>query len=168
MAKRDVLASLSEIEKRLKANDDLTEDDRTRILARAKEEVQKRFDAQKVKRKETIEEEYFKRALRDEEKRAGLHGAYVDITIDLAPYAPYIMLDGVIYWHGTPYEEPVNVAATLLDIQARTWEHDNEIQGRRRRGDLQRQRQPRQVRGGMENTSLGRPGQISTSTLPVV
>jgi hypothetical protein len=127
---------LAEVDRRIDANyAELTEDERALIKQKAREHVlkvqQERADAERQKLVARATE----RAVRDAEKFAGLQGAFQDITLDLAPHQPYIMLDGKSFYHGVTYEEPELVVQTLLDIMARGWEHENEIHGRPRRSD---------------------------------
>lgn len=159
---------LEEIDRRADADGLLTQEDRERIKAKAREHVQTQLAMRRKEQKAALEADYLERAVRDAEKEAGLHGSYADVTIDVAANAAYIALDGVWYMHGLTYEVPESVAMTLLDIMARTWEHENETHGLRRRADTGRRPQPRVVRGGMERSSLGEPGNINSRTLPVV
>src|SRR5690606_20538624 len=53
-------------------------------------------------------------------------GLYI-ITLDLAPYAPSIVLDGVVYFHGSTYEVPKRQYDTMREIVARTWGHEQSI-----------------------------------------
>jgi hypothetical protein len=128
-----------EIDRRIEANyPELTDEERAIIKERAREHVLKVQKERAKEARDQLIDKATERAVRDAEKVAGLHGAYVDITIDLAPIAAYIALDGVFYYHGVTYEVPFNVAQTIIDISARTWEHENEIHGRPRRADLGR------------------------------
>lgn len=165
---RKLERQLEEIDRRADANDLLTLEDRERIKAKAREHVAAQLAERRKAQKALLEADYLERAVRDEEKAAGLHGAYVDLTVDVAANAAFITLDGVSYFHGLTYEVPENVAATLYDIMARTWEHENETHGLRRRADVGRRQQPRVMRAGLERSSLGEPGNINSRTLPVV
>lgn len=98
---------------------------RERGRARAQELVRKQ--AMKA-----IEEE----ALRDAQHEAGLvtgetvKDELVNITLDLAPHQPYIGLNSKRYYHAYPYAVPRHVADTLREIQARGWQHQDEIDGK--------------------------------------
>ena len=130
MARR-IADALSEIEKRVDESDELTAEDRVQIKARAREEVKKR-------RRDAREKFELEKAIREEERSYNHLEQLEDVTIDLAQYAPFISIDGVMYFHGLTYTVPYSVARTMADISARTWEHQNEIDGRRRRGDINR------------------------------
>jgi hypothetical protein len=129
----------AEIDRRIDANyPELTAEEKAIIKEKAREHVLKVKQDRADDARQKLVEKATERAVRDAEKVAGLHGAFVDVTIDLAPIAAYIALDGTFYYHGVTYEVPANVAATIIDISARTWEHENEIHGRPRRADLGR------------------------------
>jgi len=161
--KRTLASALAEIDTRLDANELLTEQDRETIRAKAREHVHN-------KRKKLVEEQALAAAIEEEERRFALVEDYEMIEINLAPYAAMITLDGTMYFHGMEYEVPYSVARTLDDVMARTWEHQNEIQGQRRKGDMawESTRKRRYERGGvklqpgMENSQLDN---INTRTL---
>lgn len=131
MAKRGIASALSEIDKRLDEDDLLSADDRAQIKAKAREHVRK-------KRRDEAEAKLLAKEIRAEEISLNPLEQYEDVTIDLAPYAPFISLDGVMYFHGITYNLPYSKARTIDDVSARTWEHDNEVHGRRRRQDIMR------------------------------
>lgn len=54
----------------------------------------------------------------------------LSLTIDLAPYAPYININGQCYYHGRTYQVPRHVADTLRDQMFMTWKHQNQIDGK--------------------------------------
>lgn len=54
----------------------------------------------------------------------------LSITIDLAPYAPYININSQCYYHGRTYQVPRHVADTLRDQMFQTWKHQNQIDGK--------------------------------------
>jgi hypothetical protein len=144
MARRTVAASLSEIEQRIDNDPLLTPEVRAQIKEKAREHVAK-------KRRDAAEAKLLAQEIRNEEIAHNPLEQYEDVQIDLAPYvasakfsSSYISLDGRMYVHGLVYSVPYSVARTLDDIMARAWEHENEIHGRRRRGDLVRKpMQPR-------------------------
>lgn len=49
------------------------------------------------------------------------------IMLDLAPHSNQIMLDGKVFFHGQTYEVSENVYKTLSEIQARGWDHEDEV-----------------------------------------
>lgn len=56
----------------------------------------------------------------------------VHVTVDIAQFAANIMLDGVQYFHGFTYEVPHRVRLVLMEQMQRTWQHQDEIDGRSR------------------------------------
>jgi hypothetical protein len=54
----------------------------------------------------------------------------VSITIDLAPFAPHVNINGKCYYHGRTYPVPRHVADTLRDQMFMTWKHQNQIDGK--------------------------------------
>ena len=54
----------------------------------------------------------------------------VNITIDLAQFAPSILINNVPYHHGRTYPVPRHVADTLRETMFRTWGHQAEIDGK--------------------------------------
>lgn len=77
------------------------------------------------------------------------------LTVDLAPYAPSIILDGVIYLHGSTYEVPKRQYDTMREIVARTWGHEHSIGN----ANSEFYRKPRNVHIGPKDTGLS-PAQI--------
>jgi len=146
MAKRSVADQLSALDKRLLVDTSLTDAEREQIRQKAREHVAK-------KRRDKAEATYLAQAIAEEEREnaADVNETYEDIQIDLAPFvasekfsASFISLDGVMFYHGLIYNVRYGVAQTLRDIQARGWEHEREIHGQRRKGDITRQQlQPR-------------------------
>lgn len=73
-----------------------------------------------------------------------LRGDHVSVTIDLAPFAPFIKLDGRLYEHGRTYAVPRKVFNTLNEQMFRTWQHEGTLHGESdnayRRSSMQRGR----------------------------
>lgn len=63
-------------------------------------------------------------------QKAGLSEQAYNVTVDVAPYADRIVLDGVTYLQGGTYEVRQNVAFGMLEIMAMTWNHQAEIDGK--------------------------------------
>lgn len=53
----------------------------------------------------------------------------VNVHVDLAPYAPNILVNGQAYWHGRTYPVARHIANSLQDTMFRTWQHQAEIKG---------------------------------------
>lgn len=77
----------------------------------------------------------------------------VNVTIDAAPFVPFIMIDGVQFFHGYTYAVPVKQACVLYEQAHRSWRHQDEIDGR---GRTEAYRRP-------YNTTLG-PQHVGTPT----
>jgi hypothetical protein len=127
MDKKDLNGALEEIDARLLASS-LTEAEKEEARTRARDHV-------RSKRKEKAIDEAFKRAVTEEEREYEPNDQLVEIVIDLPRYAAFVRLDHVVYYHGFPYDVPSVKAASILDLMARAWEHQSEIEGKRRKGD---------------------------------
>lgn len=53
----------------------------------------------------------------------------VNVTIDLAPYADSIRVNGHPYWHGRSYPVPRHIAVSLQETMFQTWKHQGTIKG---------------------------------------
>ena len=52
------------------------------------------------------------------------------LMINAAPYVPFLMLDGVMFYHGYTYKVTGAQAAVLREQMQRSWLHQDEIDGR--------------------------------------
>lgn len=98
------------------------------IRAAAREEILK--DKKAAARKQMMAAE--KLRLQREEGLTTGNGhldEIVTVTIDLAPYAPHILVNGHAYWHGQSYPVPRHVAASLQETMFNTWRHQSTIRG---------------------------------------
>jgi len=124
-------------------NADLISDDQKKLL---REKARKMVSD---KRLEAAEDDFLKEAMRQEELADKPDEQLEYIMLDLAGHSEYIMLDGVRYFHGTTYEVTRSVGATMREIIARGWQHEQEIGGANR--DLYRRPLELRLKGGMEN-----------------
>ena len=53
----------------------------------------------------------------------------VNVTIDLAPYADCIRVNGTPYWHGRSYPVARHIAVSLQETMFQTWKHQGTIKG---------------------------------------
>ena len=60
----------------------------------------------------------------------GVKDQMVKITLNLAPHSEDIKINGRAHWHGHTYTVPRHVADTMREIQARGWQHQDEIDGK--------------------------------------
>lgn len=70
------------------------------------------------------------RAARLAAQRGAAKGDNVDIQIDLAPYAPDLRLDGVVYEHGRLYRVQRKVYNVLMEQMQRSWQHEDSLHGK--------------------------------------
>lgn len=65
----------------------------------------------------------------------GVQDELLDITIDLPPFTPCIMINhgrgGGVFWHGKTYHAvPRHIVDTLREQQWRAWRHEDAIDGK--------------------------------------
>lgn len=95
------------------------------------EELKAKAKAKVEKERQLAAEAQLLEELELEERRAGgLVEPMTDITIDLAPYADRLMLDGKIFFQGQTKTVPESVAAVILDMQQATWRHQSIVDGK--------------------------------------
>jgi hypothetical protein len=95
------------------------------------EELKAKAKAKVEKERQLAAEAQLLEELELEERRAGgLVEPLVDITIDLAPYADRLMLDGKIFFQGQTKTVPESVASVILDMQQATWRHQSIVDGK--------------------------------------
>jgi hypothetical protein len=145
--KREIL---EEIEQRIESSDLLSDEEKQAARERAREHVLKA-------RKEKAIDAYFEAAVKEEQRGYVREEQLEDFTVDLPEYTFVIRLDNVGYYHGCTYEVPYSVARSMAEIQAASWSHDQEIQGRKRHGDMMRQPLNRNI--------SGKTGAVTTSNL---
>ena len=160
--KRTLAAALAEIDLRVDGDKLLDAEARAMIKEKARKTVQDRKRAE-------LEKIALDAAIAEAEREYQIAEEYEHVTIDLAPYCAMVMLDGTMYFHGIDYEVPYSVARTLEDVCARTWEHQNEINGRRRKGDIawEAQRAKRYANGGVKVNS-GDAARLQSAMTPGV
>ena len=130
-SRKPQVEALREIEKRIESADILSNEEKAEARARAREHVLKT-------RKEKAIDEYFQASVKAEETAISPSERLVDFTVDLPEFTYLIKIDGRDYYHGCHYRVPARQSDSMRDIQARAWEHDWEINGRRRRNDMVR------------------------------
>ena len=159
MTKRDVASALGEIDKRLDAAI-LDDETRAAIKAKAREHVDK-------KRRDEAEAKLLAIEIRKAEVEDRPTEQDEDVLIDIPPFVAAerlggacITLDGRMFFHGVTYTVAYSVARTLEDVMARSWEHEREIGGKRRKADINRRPLMRTIQPGMENAAI--PGHVNT------
>ena len=122
---------LDEIERRIDANSLLTDEDKEQTRKRAKEHVLE-------SRKKKATDEYFSAVVKEEEREYEPTEQIEDFYVELPEYTPFIKINNVAFFHGLVYEVPYSKARSMADIQWAAWQHQNEIDGKSRHGDLVR------------------------------
>lgn len=140
---------LDEINRRIDAQGELTDEDKAAARERAREHVLK-------KRKEKALDDYFNAAVKAQERAYNPQERLENFVVDLPEYTYHITINGTMYYHGVQYRIPHSQARSMADIQARAWEHQREIDGRRRMGDQNRRPENPII-------SPNRPGRVNTT-----
>ena len=105
-----------------------TAEEEAKIRAEAKAEILK--DKKAAAKKDMIAKEKIRLQREDGLTTGNSHAdQIVSINIDLAPYAPHILVNGSPYWHGKRYSVPRHVAVSLQETMFRSWQHQAEIKG---------------------------------------
>jgi hypothetical protein len=103
----------------------LTEDDRKALAVEARKSVLEEM-------KQDARDKYFADEMAKLRREQTPADRLVEITIDVAPFVPYIALDGVQFFHGYTYPVTVAQAAVINEQMWRSWQHQDEIDGRNR------------------------------------
>ena len=64
----------------------------------------------------------------------------LEVKVESAAYVPFIMLDGTQYYNGYTYKVRQSVAAVLREQMQKSWNHQDEVDGRSRNAGYQRER----------------------------
>lgn len=108
---------------------DLTEKEIADIHAQVEAELVKESkDRLKKELKDSLKAQAKKKALFSEGKNDDGEDL-ISVTLNLAPHAPDVKLDGKMYRHGVTYQLTPKTAAVMNEIQYRTWLHDAEVHG---------------------------------------
>jgi len=101
-------------------------------------------------------DEYFAKALAEARQASIAEEELIHVQIDVAPWCPGATIDGIQYFHGYTYPVKKSVACVLFEQMWRTWEHQDELDGRGRSEAYRRPRNlsigPRHL--GVSNTAL--------------
>jgi len=130
--KADTDAIMGQIELRIANSDLLSDEEKEQTRVRAKAHVDEL-------RKKNALDAYFNAMVSQENARWDPNEELLDITIELGEYSPCITINGMnSYYHGVTYTVPRSLHAVLMDISWQTQQHQREIDGKKRRGDLLR------------------------------
>ena len=95
------------------------------------EALRAKAKAQVEKEKQLAAEAQLLEQFEKEERQAGgLDEEKVEISIDLAPYADRIMLDGVVYFQGRTYTVRSSVAEVMREMTQASWKHQSIVDGK--------------------------------------
>ncbi len=109
----------------LEAYGDLTEAEKAKIIAEARAQVAFELREQRMKNFKKEQVAKFRSAAKPGQE-------IIAFALDLPGHADRVTLDGKVYFHGVTYRIPRDVYNSMIDIQARAWEHENEIGGANR------------------------------------
>jgi hypothetical protein len=136
-SRKDVLA---EIERRLNLTSILSDEEKAIIQKKAKEHA-------RATKKEAAEKAYLHALIKEEERADKPDEQMVDILLDLPEHAPFIRIDNRVWFHGVLYEVEMSVFRTMIDMQARMWEQEEQTRG------ISKVRSARNLRIGPSNPS---------------
>lgn len=132
------LSFLADVDKHLSSEEKAAL--RAKAVARVAEEA-----------KEAAEDMYMAEAMRQERAKLDPDEEIKRVLIDVAGHANKIVYDGVEFFHGYTYDVPRGQYCSLLEIAARTWDHENEVGGANR--DEYRKPRNLTLRPGHENAA---------------
>jgi hypothetical protein len=124
LSPEDVAAVYAEADAKVKA--DAVKKAKAELLAKAEAELKREAHLAQLRAESTT-------------------GDLVDVDIDLAPYAPWVRINGREFLHGVRYRVRRDVACVLLEQIQRTWDHEKSTKGER--SDRERFRQRNTVIG---------------------
>jgi hypothetical protein len=75
---------------------------------------------------------YFKKQLEDLRRKQIPAERLVTVTINLAPFIPFLLIDQDQYFADYTYDVPASRASVLYEQMQRSWAHQDEIDGRSR------------------------------------
>lgn len=103
----------------------LSKDDREALKAEARKSVLEEMT-------QDARDAYFKEAMDAVRRENVPDEQYVEVMIDIAPFERHIMIDGTQYFHGYRYPVEQRRALVLYEQMQRGWQHQDEIDGRRK------------------------------------
>jgi len=88
----------------------------------------------------------------------------VSVTINVAPFVPFLLIDGDQYFADYTYDVPASRAAVLYEQMQRSWAHQDEIDGRSRFNAYRRPNNMVLGRGHVNAPTRGANGIITLDT----
>lgn len=110
--------------------------------ARAKAKIDK---LKKTKAIENIEKLEAQRLEAAENRITGVidKDEKIFVTLNLPDYAPCLTVDFFQYYHGQTYELPRHMVKSLKEMEARAWDHSDEVDGKLDRNMYRKKREQR-------------------------
>lgn len=103
----------------------LTKDEKDALITEARKTVLSEMT-------QDARDEFFRQALADVRRSHTPAEQILSVFIDIAPFLPYIAIDGTQYFHGYSYDVTRSRAHVLYEQMQRSWQHQDEIDGRSR------------------------------------
>ncbi len=108
----------------------LTEAELQQIMRRVNEQITKELEEKRANEREALVEAQLQEMLYAERVAAGLvapneKDRRVRVVIDVAPFAPGLVIDGVTYSQGHEYTVPQWKLDSMVENMARTWDHED-------------------------------------------
>lgn len=109
----------------------LTADEREALKAEARKSVLEEMT-------QDARDAYFKEAMEAVRRENIPAEQYLHVMIDVAPFVPFIMIDGTQYFHGYGYDVEQRQALVLYEQMQRSWQHQDQIDGRAKQDSYRR------------------------------
>jgi hypothetical protein len=106
----------------------LSKEEMDQIRASVRAKVKEELAAREQEHKADAVKETTARALQEARRQAGLtdyRDDLVSVTIDVAPYADKITVDGKMFFQGHTYQVVRRQADSLREMMARSWDHED-------------------------------------------
>jgi hypothetical protein len=107
---------------------------------------------------------YFAKQIADLRRKQIPEERLVTVTINLAPFIPFLLLDQDQYFADYTYDVPASRAAVLYEQMQRSWAHQDEIDGRSRFNAYRRPNNQVIGRGQANTPTRGSNGIITLDT----
>ena len=103
----------------------LTEDERKALREEARKSVLEEM-------KQDARDEFFRQVMAEARREKTPASQIIQVFVDIAPFLPYIAIDGTQYFHGYTYDVERTRALVIYEQMQRSWLHQDEIDGRSR------------------------------------
>lgn len=134
----------------------LSEEDKAALRGEAQKSVLAEMEQE-------ARDEFFRQAVAEARRAKTPASQIIKVFLDIAPYLPYIAIDGIQYFHGYTYDVERTRALVLYEQMQRSWLHQDEIDGRSRFDPYRRQQN---VVIGPRNAGQATMGANGTVAMP--